>query len=137
MSGIVGAITGVVGGLIKPAADAYGKRTERKIAEETARAKLLQAKQDGVQQIALTELELVAITKRNEASTWKDEYALVLGSSPYLLLIVGSVLQAFGFDPFLHGILSAFERLQALGVPVGEICAAAIAAGLGLRLIKR
>ena len=134
---IATAISGVVTGLFKPAADAYGKRTERKMAEETARAKLLQARQDGNHQIALTELELIAISKKNEASTWKDEYALVLGSSPYILIFVGCILSAFGLESFQLGVVSALASLADLGVPVGEICAASIGAGLGLRLIKR
>ena len=134
---IASAIAGVVSGMVKPAADAYSKRIDKKMAKETAEAKLLQAKVDGKQEIALTELELVAITKKNEASTWKDEYALVLGSSPYVLVIIGSILGAFGEPELMSGILDAFNQLSSIGVPVGEICAASIAAGLGIRLLKR
>jgi hypothetical protein len=130
-------ITSIVTGLFKPAADAYGKHVDAKAAQKTAGAKLLQAKADQAHEITLTELEIVVLAKKNEGGTWKDEYALVLGSSPYVLVLFGAVLSAFGLEEFGLGVTSGLSEIKDLGVPVGEICFAAIGAGLGIKFLKR
>lgn len=130
-------IVEAVSGLLKPASKAYGKFQDRKIAGEAAVAKVRQARVDNKQELAVTQLELEIMSKKMEGGTWKDEYSLVLGSSPYLLILVGGILSAFGEPAFLAGVLNGLNQIRELGVPIGEICVASITAGLGLRLIRR
>ena len=130
-------VTDAVAGLFKPAADAYGKHLDKKAAAATAKAKLLQAQVDNSHAVELSKLEQEMLTKQMEASTWKDEYALVLGSSPYILLFVGCILNGFGMPEFLDGVRLGLVELNNIGVEVGYLCAAAITTGLGIRLFRR
>ena len=130
-------IASLVAGLVKPASSAYGKHVDKKIAQQTAQAKLRQAKIDNAHEVTLSQVELEVLARKNEAGTWKDEYALVLGSSPYLLLLIGSLLNAFGVEQFQQGVTDGLFAINEIGVPVGQICAASIAAGLGIKLLKR
>ena len=132
VTGVTSAVSGITG--------AIKGRQEVKMAGITAEAKIKEARLDNEYKLELSERELEAIDKKNQAGTWKDEYSLVLGSSPYPLIIVGSILAAFGHGEFLDGTSSAFGTLRDIGVPVGEITVASIAAGLGVsvtRLVTR
>lgn len=130
-------IVDAVSGLFKPAADAYGKHLDKKAASATAKAKLLQAQVDNAHAVELSLLEQQMLCKKMEGGTWKDEYALLLGSSPYVLLFLGCILHGFGHTEFLDGVRLGLKELNDIGVEVGYLCAAAITTGLGLRLFKR
>lgn len=130
-------IVDAVAGLGKSVVDFFGKKQEVKAAAVTAEAKIKQARQDGDLQIQLTELEIQALDKKNQAGSWKDEYALVLGTLPYPLILIGGVVAAFGYPQFAAGVGSGLSSLHAIGVDVGFICSAAFAAGLGLRFVRR
>lgn len=135
--GIGSIIASATGGLLKPAADAYAKHSDRKLAKESASAKLAQTKQNGELAIDLTKLEIEQLAKANEKGSWKDEFALVLGTSPFIMIMVGAILAAFGHPEFAVGVADGLAQLGQLGVPMGDIVFMSIMAGLGIRLVRK
>lgn len=127
-------VLGGVEKILKPASDAYKSRQKRKQAAESAQAKIKQAKVQGAQEVVLRDSEWENVKVRNEGQEWKDEYSLIMGSSPYPLIFIGGILTAFGYPEFLSGVLDSIERIKDLGVPVGFIAQASILSGLGLKI---
>jgi hypothetical protein len=123
--------------LFKPLSDAYNKRQERKMARESAKAKLAQAKQDDSQELSLNKDEYEVVATQGLADTWKDEYITVSVMLIWNLIVVGGVVSAFGYPQILQGIVLAVQALVEVGVEVGFIMTATIMAGLGLSVWKR
>lgn len=123
-----------LGSLVEPVANIFVKREERKAVTEQANAKISLAKVNNEKEVTLTDQEWEAIAVSKQDSTWKDEYVTIIGTSPYVLIIIGAVSAAFGDDLLLKGILSAIEQLNGIGVDVGHITEVVVYAALGLKL---
>ena len=136
MNPIIGVIQGLVTGLAKPITGYLSKKVEAKTAVETLKAKATMARDGHGHEQVMTDKDWEAIAKSKEDSSWKDEYSLVLGSSPYALVIVGSVSAAFGYPEILDGALEGIRQLKELDIPVGWIASASILTGLGLKAVR-
>ena len=121
-------------GLVAPVANIFTKREERKIVKEQAKGKLALAKTNNEKEITLTDQEWESISASKQDTTWKDEYVTVIGTSPYLLIIVGAVLAAFGYPAMLAGAKTAISELNEIGVDVGHITEVVVYSALGLKL---
>ena len=133
----IGAIVGAVSTVIDGVTGVVKGRQEVKAAGITAEAKLKRAQLEKEYKLELTELEIQALEKRNQQGSIKDEVALITGISPYWLIVVGAIYGAFGHPEVSVGVADALTQLKDLGVPVGEIVMVSIAAGLGVRLLKK
>lgn len=132
---IISAIGGLLGGIAKPVTDVLNKRTERKMAEEAAKAKIKLNQQQGDQTVELTDAEAEALRWRSEGQSWKDEFVTVLVvGSVFFGMFAGSVLEAFGYPELLSAVLRSVAELEAAGVRVGFLCEAVVLAAVGLKI---
>lgn len=123
--------------LIEPIASIIRKRQDRKMAQQTAKTKIEQAKQDDSQVLEMNKDEWETLQVQGMDTTWKDEYVTVSVVSIFNLIVLGGILTAFGYPQFLEGVVIAVTALVAVGVDVGFLISAAVMAGLGLSVWKR
>ena len=123
--------------LFKPIASIVQKRQERKLAQQSAKNKLMQSKQDNHQAINLNKDEWEQLNVNGMDTTWKDEYVTVSVLSIFNIIVIGGLLAAFGYPQVIEGIAIAMLSLSEVGVDVGFLMEAAVLAGLGLSVWKR
>lgn len=123
--------------LFEPVASIIRKRQDRKLAQQTAKTKIEQAKQDDTQAINLNKDEWEQLQVSGMDKTWKDEYVTVSIVAVLNLIVVGGVASAFGYPQILVGVGQAMTAISAAGVDMGFLMEAAVLAGLGLSVWKR
>jgi len=126
-----------IAALFKPVADIIMKRQDRKLAQQTAKTKIEQAKQDDSQEIKLNQDEWEQLSVDGMDKTWKDEYVTVSVVSIFNLIVVGGLAGGLGYPQILTGVAASLTALDAAGVDVGFLMEATILAGLGLSVWKR
>lgn len=86
------AITDIISGVLKPVADYFNKRQEIKAAEHTAKVELVKAQGERQAQMARDGLAADAAWEQTfaqqAASSWKDEYTLLVTSIPLIMAFV-------------------------------------------------
>jgi len=120
--------------LIKPASDAYQKRTDRKIAQDSAKAKLALSKTDNDFKLEMTDAEWEALAVSGLGESWKDEYVTVSLVSIINLVVVGGLLAAFGYPQMLEGLVIAIQTLVEVGVDLGFLITTVVFAAVGLKM---
>ena len=123
--------------LFKPVADIVAKRQARKLAKETAKAKLVQAKQDDTFQLQLNQDEWEALAQKGLSDSWKDEYVTVSIVSILNLIVIGGILAAFNYPQVLNGLGAALSALEYSGVNIGFLMEAVILSAVGLSIWKK
>jgi hypothetical protein len=123
--------------LLGPLTSIITKRQDRKLAQQTAKTKIEQAKQGDTHQLALNKDEWEQLQVNGMDKTWKDEYVTVSVMSIFNIIVVGGLASAFGYPQILEGIVSSVTALTAVGVDVGFLLNATVLAGLGLSVWKR
>jgi len=123
--------------LFQPIAAIIGKRQDRKMAAQTAKTKIQQAKQDDSHQLELNKDEWETLLVDGMDTTWKDEYVTVSVVSIFNIIVVGGLAAGFGYPQVLTGVGTAVQALSTVGVDVGFLLEATILAGLGLSVWKR
>ena len=103
-------------GLVKPFTDLYANRQERIRKEQEAKDK----REEILTQAAANSEEfagqLALLSKKNENNTWKDEYGLIVATSPFVLVMCAGVAEVFGLAPpgtSVKLITAMFQPLQA------------------------
>ena len=121
-----------------PIADILKRRSERKQAKVEIQAKAAMVKVAGAHEQTLTDAEWEVVSLSQQGGTWKDEYATIIATTPYLAVFLGCVYYAFTKDyRMLEGAISGIRALEAVGVDVGFIMEAAILAALGLSIWRK
>lgn len=121
--------------LIAPVAGIFQAKEERKTIAEVARGKIAQSKLDSETNVQLTDAEWESLTAGGLGESWKDEYVTLVITSPLLLIMGGSIYQAFtGDDRLLVGINLALGSLTALNVDMGFLMSAVVMAAVGLKV---
>ncbi len=123
--------------LLGPVVSLISKRQDRKMAQQTAKTKIEQAKQDDTQAIELNKDEWEQLQVNGMDKTWKDEYVTVSVMSIFNLVVLGGVLSAYGQPQVLEGVVTSVTALTAIGVDMGFLLTATVLAGLGLSVWKR
>jgi hypothetical protein len=123
--------------VVAPVASVLNKRQETKQLNRTVDAKLAEKKLDSSTEIALTDKEWENIGKRNETTSWKDEYVTVSVVSIFNLILLGGILTAFGQPQLLQGITEALTAFNAMGVNIGDIMKVTIYAALGIYAFRK
>jgi hypothetical protein len=126
--------TSALGAIASPIANIFIKKEERKTTKIQAEGKLALAKNNKEKEITLTDQEWESISASQQDTTWKDEYVTIIGTSPYVLIILGAILAAFGKTELLTGTTAAIKQLKDVGVDVGHIVEVVVYAALGLKL---
>lgn len=123
---------------LSPIKDMYVSRQDRKILAETSKAKLLMAKQDGNQQIQLSQAEWESLALRGNEDSWKDEYVTITMTLWIWLIFVGSLVAAFtGKTEILDGTISALKVVKELNIDVGFLTEVVVLAAVGHKAIKK
>lgn len=130
-------IPNIIAGILSPVRDFAVKRQERKMARETATAKLSQAKVAGEQQVTFNDQELEVALAAQKTGTWTDEYITVSIISVFNLIVLGGILSAFGFPSLLEGTALAITALTEANVDVAFLMEATVLAGLGLVIWRK
>lgn len=123
--------------LFKPIADIVIKMQDRKAAQQTAKTKIEQAKQDDSQAIKLNQDEWEQLQVNGMDKTWKDEYVTVSVVSIFNLIVVGGLSAGLGYPQILDGVAASVLALTSVGVDVGFLLEATVLAGLGLSVWKK
>lgn len=130
-------VTELIGGLIKPVTQLWSKRQDRKLAKVTAKAKLDQTSLEGDIQAKFTDQEWEVVSAGLQGSSWKDEYLTIIITSPFILIFIGGIAQAFGHPEILSGVGVGITALVAAGVNVGLLMEAVVLAGVGLSVWRK
>jgi hypothetical protein len=127
-------VTNLVGGVV----DIFKTKQERKKLAEKAVSKLNQTKQEGVQQVTVTDAEWEAISASKQDSSWKDEYLTIVITSPIVMMIAGAIMFVFFNDiRLLTSSTEALNALSAAGIDIGFLMEATVLAGLGLKIWRK
>jgi hypothetical protein len=125
----------------KPFFDWMAARTERKKARDSLRAKATMARDEQGAKQELTDSEWEVVMATQMAGTWKDEYALLIGTGPYLMIFGSALWYAFTGDyRMMEGTLAGIQLLDSIGVDIGFIITAVVLGASGLsvwRLMRR
>lgn len=127
----------VIAGIITPLTDLVRTRQQRKIAQDQAKAKLVQAKVAGEQKVVLNEQEAEALRIKGLGETWKDEYVTVSVVSILNLIVLGGILAAFGKVELLSGISNALLVMETLGIDFGEVLRVVVYAAVGVSVWRK
>ena len=128
-------IASIVSGIISPITGIFVKREETKKVKVEGEAKIALAKQNGSTEITLTDQEWEAIAASKQDSTWKDEYVTIVITSPIVLIIIGSINYAITGDlDLLNGAVLALEKLEDIGLDMGELMEVVVYAAVGLKI---
>ena len=127
-------LTGIISGILTPVAAVLSKRIERKQARDTIKGKAVLAKQKGDTSITLEDAEWEVVVASQMRDSWKDEYALLLITSPYVCIVIGAIYAAFtGDTKLLEGSTAALAAMALLGVDWGELLLIVILSSFGLK----
>ena len=128
-------IASIVSGIISPITGIFVKREETKKVKVEGEAKIALAKQNGSTEITLTDQEWEAIAASKQDSTWKDEYVTIVITSPIVLIIIGSINYAITGDlDLLNGAVLALQKLDDIGLDMGELMEVVVYAAVGLKI---
>ena len=120
--------------LASPIAKVYQAKQERKQAVETGKAKLVMAKQDSSYQLDMKESEWEAVSKHNEAGSWKDEYVTVIITSPLVLLFIASLASGYTGDMrYLDAVNLGISNLKNLDIDLGELLKIVVLAAVSIK----
>lgn len=134
MSWFTAPITSLVDGVV----GIFNKKQDRKANAESARAKLLQAKQSDSTNITLTDAEGEAILASKTDSTWKDEYVTIIITAPIALIIAGTVYFAFTQDDrLLNAGVDSIKALETTGIDMGFMMETVVLAAVGLKIWRK
>jgi hypothetical protein len=111
---------------------------ERKRAKEAIEGNIKMAKVQGENQAKVDIADWERLSKAQEDNTWKDEYITVSLVAPINVIVLDSVLMAMGFGDgsATRGVLAAMATLNQQDIPIGDLMAIAVAAGLSVKLVR-
>lgn len=127
----------IISVLVSPITKIIQKRQDRKMAQQTAKTKIEQAKQVQSATVELNKDEWEQLNVEGMDKTWKDEYVTVSVMSILNLIVVGGVAAAFGYPQVLTGVIGAVRALTEIGLDMAFLLEAVVLAGLGLSVWKR
>lgn len=130
-------LSDVVSGAIKPIANVFSKREDRKNAIGKAKLATEESRNNNETKIILTDKEWEALSKAAEGGTWKDEYVTLIVTAPILMIIIGSLASTMGHPEILVSTKQALVELDtALKGTYGTIMLYTVLAAIGIRAIK-
>lgn len=134
---IVAGLKAIGAGLVKPLVGMKNKKTDRKIAQDSIKGKLALVKEQGVQNVQLSESEWEQIGQTQMESSWKDEYVTVSIISVFNLIFVGAVAKAFGHPEILSGVVEGINTVNEVGGDFGFLLKITVGAALGIYVWRR
>ena len=127
----------IVAGLISPVTEIVKKRQDRKIAQDSAVAKLQMKALDSSTQIEFNDQEWERISAAQKQNSWTDEYATVSILSILNIIVFGGIMAAFGEPRVMMGIGMAVQALQASEVNIGLLMETVVFAAVGIHVLRK
>jgi len=100
-------IASIVKSMIKPVAQIFQQKAERKLRKVEAKAAVERVMAEAAAKDSLVAGQIALVNAENQNNTWKDEYALLVITLPVVIGMVISVFEAFGWAP-----VGTVERLM-------------------------
>jgi len=132
MNPIVAAVTA----LVSPVTKVFTAREKRKQAKQEIEGNIALAKNNNQTTITVGVQAWEALTAKGLSSSLKDEWAVLVGTSPLYMTMIGAVLFAFGYTKALEGVQLGLALLTDMGIPLGPMVMMTLAAALGIRWSK-
>jgi hypothetical protein len=92
-------VSSIVGGLIKPVTNLIANRQERKLQKLQAEATVDRILTEASAKDASVAGEIALHRVRNEQTSWKDEYALIVISGPFVVGMVSGAAEGASLLP--------------------------------------
>lgn len=103
-----------------------------------AKGKLLSARETNLHELAMSRAEWEALMAEGSQGSWKDEFWTIVLAGPFIMLLLGSVLEIFiGDDRLLLAANRALAAFKEVGLDYGLVLYIAIGAAFGIRLTKK
>lgn len=132
-SWIGGVVQGVGSTIVSPIKEVMVKREERKQAHETMMAQLRLQKQTDDTAITVKTDDLEAVLSTNLTQSFKDEYVTIsMVGFTINGVMLGGILDGFGYPKFLAGLKTGLTFLVSIGVPIGYLVTAVICGAIGM-----
>lgn len=124
--------------MFKPLSDIYTARQERKVATESLKTKVALQQDTNNKDITLSDAEWEVVKASSEPSSWKDEYVTILVTSPYVLIVIGSVwLVCFSDPSLLNSGVHAIATMNEVGIDINFLMQAVVLAAIGLKMWRK
>ena len=132
-------IVTAVKALFAPIASIINKHQDRQIAKDSAKAKLIQAKQENHLRITMSDAEWEVMNSQMKGTTWTDEYVTVSIVSIVNLMVIGGLEAAVqGENAFvLEGVALALTAMAEAGMNVGFVLEAVVLAAVGYSIWRK
>jgi hypothetical protein len=122
--------------LVSPIAKIFEKKQDRKIALDSIKGKLAQAKQDSSTNVLLSKAEWELAGQKLQDGTWKDEFVTLVVFAPFITALLGAVLSVFGMPELSIASAEMMTQIGGMNIDYGNLLYITALAGLGLRAIK-
>jgi hypothetical protein len=122
--------------LVSPIAKIFQKKQDRKIALDSIKGKLAQAKQNSNDNVLLSKAEWELAGQKLQDGTWKDEFITIVVFAPFITALVGAVLSVFGMPELSQAASQMMVQISGMNIEYGNLLYVTALAGLGLRAIK-
>lgn len=128
----------ILGGLMKPLGDIFKAREARKTVKVEAQANLDRILAEAASADATVAGQIALVNAQNQNNTWKDEYALLVVTSPVVALMLLSVVEALGVPVDSGSIgMAMFTALDTLPAWWSDTFRVAVWAALGITGFKK
>ena len=125
-------ITAIAGPLV----NLIAKRGERKASLDSIKAQAELSKQNGDHEIKIKRSDWENNSKKMEGDSLKDEYAVLIVTSPIVVMFVGCIFSAFGNERVLAAGQMMIQTFTDNGIDYGILLYITITAALGIRVMK-
>jgi hypothetical protein len=137
MSAILDFLSNGASAIIAPVAGIFTKKIERKQAKDALHGQLEVARQSDATTIVVNDQHLETILSQATTTTWKDEYVTLSVVGVINALMLGGILQGFGYPNFLEGVIVGINAMIQAGVDLSFILNATIMAAIGLSIWRK
>jgi len=110
-------IKALLGSLVAPVADIFKAREERKLQKQQAEATVDRILTEATARDASVAGDIALHRVKNEQTSWKDEYALIVISGPFVTGMVSGALEGAGLLPvgttgaIMNGMFAHLENV--------------------------
>ena len=127
-------LSGLLGNVVKPVANVFAKREERKHASVMVEGKIAAAKVAGANEVNLSRAEWESLAVGQLKDSWKDEYITLIVTSPLVMIILGAVYFVFTGDTrLIDAATLAIAKLAEVGIDMGSLMLPVVLAAIGIR----
>ena len=136
-------IASIGSALLSPITGLLGKKEERKQAHQEAMAALHEADRkrkqtetEGEIKVELGDQALETILAGQLSTSWKDEYITLSFVGIINAIVLGGILQGFGYPQFMAGVLLGVTTLSQL-IDLKWCMTAVVMSGIGLSVWRK